>query len=111
MQINQADNKLSFQIHWDAVWYLNILDFTWKQISIISLTTNKRTEQKHRAEGKNTTLVCPLLPIPRGKIMSVSYFAIQCITILHYTSLHIKQYHVLIWITIENSLKTNTLMS
>lgn len=50
MQINQADNKLSLQIHWDAVWYLNILDFTWKQISTITLIMNKRTEQKHREE-------------------------------------------------------------
>lgn len=84
MQINQADNELSLQIHRDAVWYLNIFDFTWKQISTINLTTNKRTEQKHREEGKNTTLVWPSLPILRANIISISYFAIQYMMQLHF---------------------------
>lgn len=49
MQMNQTDYKLSLQIHWDVVWHLEILDFTWKhtnnQCDYLLFQKKKRTEQ------------------------------------------------------------------
>lgn len=30
MQVYETDDKLSSQVHWDAVWYLYILNLTWR---------------------------------------------------------------------------------
>lgn len=33
MHMDQTDYKLSLQIHWNALWYLDIFDFAWKHIN------------------------------------------------------------------------------
>lgn len=30
MQVYEADDQFGPQVNWDAVWYLNILNFPWR---------------------------------------------------------------------------------